>query len=447
MNRLMPEAISLKPVGLCHPLSFVFRSLTSVLHPLFFALLLAFPALAGELFSGRLYTVPEKIYVNQSFEIHFELEVSFGSEVEDLRISDFPNNPEVITVGRLESTARNRITRDTQALDVLHFSTTARCLKPIEHTFSPAVQCMLVERRNTGFFSHWQSFPKQLKLEPFKLRVLPLPAAGRPAHFSGAVGTFRLGGSLSQTNVQPGDIITLSLRLAGQGWLGDVVMPAPAPSPLFKTYPVKVLSREPLRLTTDQVFIPQNTNATEIAAVRFCFFNPATERYEDSLAGPFHLTFKTAAATPKQEEVRVIDTAQPAPIEAALPQTVSIERVNLTLRQAIPLLAGCVGAFAAFFVFFLLYGKNKRLAFMLGLLLLSAGVGAGYALSGKTVATTRTLVHRTEAHFAPSRGAATLFSLNPGTAVIPLENAGEWLRIDSAGLRGWIPASSLSEEK
>ena len=62
---------------------------------------LAGPALAGELFSGRLYTVPEKTYVNQAFEIHFELEVSFGSEVEDLRISDFPSNPDLITVGRL----------------------------------------------------------------------------------------------------------------------------------------------------------------------------------------------------------------------------------------------------------------------------------------------------------------------------------------------------------
>ncbi len=410
------------------------------------SLLLAIPAFAGDVFSGRLYTVPDKIYVNQSFEIHFELEVSFGSEVEDLRISDFPNNPELISVGRLESTSRNRITRDTQALDVLHFTAPARCLKPIEHVFNPTVQCMLVERRNTGFFSHWQSFPKQLKLEPFKLRVLPLPEDGRPATFSGAVGIFRLGGSLSQTNVRPGDIITLSLRLSGQGWLGDVVMPAPPPSPLFKTYPVKELSREPLRLATEQVFIPQNTNATEIASVRFCFFNPATERYENSIAGPFPLTFETVAAASKTEEVRVIDTAQPVSAES-LPQTVSIERVNLTLHQALPLLVGCAGALAAFFVFFLLYGNHKRLAFTLGLLVLTTGAVAGYALSGKTVAKTRTLVHRTEIHFAPSRGATTLFSLNQGTAIIPLETAGEWVRVDSSGLRGWIPASSLSEEK
>ena len=57
------------------------------------------PLHAGEFVSGRLYTVPETIYVNQAFEIYFELEVTFGSEVEDLRIRDFPNQPDLLTVG------------------------------------------------------------------------------------------------------------------------------------------------------------------------------------------------------------------------------------------------------------------------------------------------------------------------------------------------------------
>jgi len=405
-------------------------------------LLNVWSARAGEIYSGRLYTVPEKIYANQPFEIRFELEVPFGTEVEDLRISDFPNNPDLITVGRLETTSRNRITRDAQSLDVLHFSAPARCLKPIEHTFSPAVQCMLVERRTTAFFSHWQSYPKQKNLEPFRLRVLPLPEAGRPANFSGAIGTFRFTGRLSQTAVQPGDIITLGLEVAGQGWLGDAVLPAPAASPLFKTYPRKELVHEPLRLKAEQVFIPQDTNATEIAAMRFCFFNPATERYEESVAGPFHLTFNAATPAARTEEVRIIDTAQPAASEA-LPQTVAIERVNLTLRHAVPLLAGSAGALAAFFVFFLLYGKHKRLAFATGLLLLAAAIGAGYALSGKTAVTTYTLTHRADVRFAPSDSAAVLFALNPGASAILLENAGSWVRVDSAGNRGWIRADAL----
>lgn len=417
--------------------------LAGVFRMLLLSLGLVAPALAGEIYSGRLYTVPEKIYVNQPFEIHFELEVSFGSEVEDLRISDFPNNPELLSVGRLESLSRDRVTRDTQAIDVLHFSAQARCFKPLDHTFSPALQCLLVERRSAGFFSQWQSYPKQKPLEPFALRVLPLPEAGRPANFSGAIGAFRLIGRLSQSNVQPGDIVTLSLSVTGKGWLGEAAAPAPAASPLFKTYPAKELAREPLRLQTEQIFIPQSTNATEIAAVRFVYFNPSTERYEESVAGPFRLTFDAAAPRPKADEVRVIDTAQPVRSEP-LPQAVTLERVNLTVRPLLPLLAGCAGALAAFFVFFLLYGRHTRLAVLFGLVLLSGGGAAGYLLSGQKETVSVALIRQTEVLFAPSRAAAVLFALKPGTPVVPVEHAGAWVRIDAAGRRGWIMSDALA---
>jgi hypothetical protein len=301
-----------------------------------------------------------------------------------------------------------------------------------------------VQRRNVGFFSQWQSSPKQLQLAPFTLRLLPLPPAGRPENFSGAVGSFRIAGRLSQEAARPGDIITLTLDLAGQGWLNEAQAPAPPASPLFKTYPAMEKLREPQRIQTEQVFIPQSTNATEIAAARFCYFNPARERYEECVAGPFKLALSDASSAPKTEDVRVIDTAAPATAEA-LPQTVSLERMHMTLRQALPLLIGSAGAIAAFFVFFLLYGRRTRLAFALGAALLAAGAGAGYALSGKADTTTRLTVTRAEVLFAPSRGAAALFPLGPGAAVTPLETAGAWVRIDASGRRGWIPAEALGE--
>jgi hypothetical protein len=405
----------------------------------------AFSARAGEILGGRFYTAPEKVYVNQAFEIHFDLETTFGTEVEDLRISDFPNNPDIITVERLESMKDSRVTRDNQTITVRHLAAKARAHRPFDRTFSPTLQCMLVERRNAGFFSHWQSFPKQKQLSPFRLNIQPLPEAGRPETFSGAIGIFRLGGRLSQTAVQPGDIVTLALDLNGQGWLGDHAAMPPLPaSPLFKTYPPKELLREAAHLKTEQVFIPQNTNATEIAAVRFTFFNPATEKYEESVAGPFRLTFSDAPSVSKPEEVRVIDTARPA--SADLPsKAVILQQMNQTLRHAVPLLAGCAGALAAFFVFFLLVGTRKRLAVIAGALVLAGGVGAGYLLNDRTASSARQLIHRTDVVFAPSRAAATLFSLNPGTPVVPLENCGAWVRIDASGRRGWIRAEAFAE--
>ena len=401
-------------------------------------------ARAADLLSGRLYTVPEKVYVNQPFEIRFDLEVTAGADVEDLRISDFPNDPAVLALGRLESAARTSASRDGQNIHVLHFTATGRGLKPIAQTFNPRLQCSLVQRRSAGFFSQWQSSPRQLQLAPFNLRIQPLPAEGRPGSFGGAVGAFRLSGRLSQETVRPGDIVTLTLDLEGQGWLGDAPAPAPADSPHFKTYPAKERLREPLHLRSEQVFIPQSTNATEIAAARFSYFNPATGRYEETQAGPFRLAFSDAAAAPQANAVRVIDTARPASPEAPAP-AVSLERVHMTLRQALPLLAGSAGAIAAFFVFFLLYGRHTRLAIACGAALLAAGLAAAYAVSGKAETNARVTAAHTEARLAPSQSAVTLFSLIPGTAVTPLETAGSWVRVDAGGRRGWISSDALGD--
>jgi hypothetical protein len=399
---------------------------------------------AGELLTGRLYTVPEKAYISQAFEIHFELEVTSGNEVDNLRISDFPNNPELLTVGKLETVSRSRVTRDGQAIDVLHFTADARGHKPVSHTFNPSLQCMLVQRQSRGFFSQWQSSPKQLQLAPFTLCIQPLPDAGKPPYFSGAVGVFRLTGQLSQSAARAGDIITLSLELSGTGWLNDAPMPTPSATPLFKTYPVKERMREALRVLTEQVFIPQSTNATEIAAVHFSYFNPITCAYEESVAGPFRLTFSEMPASPKVSELRII-----APSEHMAPsignQSVTIERVNQSVRHAVPLLVTGASVLAAFFVFLQLYRSHMRLALLCAITLLAVGGGAGARISVKSSAAQSVTSQRTEALFAPSHAAQPLFILNPGTPVMPLESVGTWVRIDASGRRGWIPADAMKD--
>lgn len=399
------------------------------------------PAFGGDILGGRLYTVPDKLYVNQLFEIHFELEVTAGSEIEDLRISDFPNNPDLITVGRLEPLTRQRVSRDGKAVEILRHAASARCYQLVSHTFTPIVQCMLVERRSVGFFSHSQSHPRQQRLAPFTLKVQPLPAEGRPANFSGAVGIFRLAGKLSKSVVRPGDIVTLSLELAGQGWLNNACMPQPPASPLFKSYPAKETSRSDMRVTTEQTLIPQTTNATEVASVAFNFFNPASGRYEESAAGPFRLTFDTASSQ-AQTAVRVIDTARPANHEK--PDSIHLERVQVSLRNLSPLLIALGGTLAAFFGFFILRPSHPRWAALLGAVILAAVVFAAKSFKDRQAGTQYLIEHRTEARFAPAHTAATLFTLNPGAVVTPIECYEGWLRVDSGGRRGWVPQASCA---
>lgn len=399
---------------------------------------------AGDLVRAHFFTSPERIFVGQAFVLHFEVEATAGTELNDLQVSGLPSDPDVISVGRLENAAQNRITRGSQDLTVYHYTATARCFKPIEQTFSPVLQCLLVERRSIGFFTQMQSYSKRFEAEPFALRIQPLPVAGRPDAFSGAVGQFRLSGTLSASRVHPGDIITLTLDLSGQGWLGNIAAPAPNVAPTFKVYPPKELLREPLHLKTEQVLIPTSTNAAEIASVRFNFFNPTTGRYEETSAGPFPLTF-TSEAAPKAEEVRVINTADTA-VSASPVGALMGKRAELPFRQVLPLVSLCTAGVIGLWLFFMLLGRHTRAAFVAAACVFALGIAASRSLGDRASADVQKTGCRADARLAPSKGAPILFSLTPGASVTPLETAGLWTRIESDGRRGWIPNTAFAEQ-
>lgn len=415
------------------------------------ALILAIPLAgrAAELLAARLYTVPERIFIHQPFEIYFELEVTPGSDVEDLRISDFPNDPALLEVERLETVGRTPGRRDGQNVDILRFKTRARGLQPMDQTFHPRAQCQVVRRRAFGFFSQWYAQARQIQLEPFALRIEALPEAGRPDDFSGAVGVFRLTGSLSSETAHPGDILILTLEIAGQGWLGDAALPEGPASPYFKYYPARERLREPSRLRVEQAVIPLSTQAVELPALRFVFFNPVTAAYEASVTGPFRLTLTEEPSTTNLvESVRVIrDEEAPARVERPGAQALTV-RMDETLRQyALALLAACLAALVALFLYAHLRPSRPRLALAVAAALLAAGLAVALKLAERRTVTRQPLARLAEARLAPAPTALRLFTLHPGAAVTPLERANGWARVEATGgRRGWIPLDALEPD-
>ncbi len=395
---------------------------------------------AADLMGARFYIRPERVFAGQSFELHCEIETTFGCDVQDLRIVNFPLNPDRFSMGDLETLVPQRVMRGKQHLTTHHYVARVHALRSFEQRFEPIIQCMIVKRSSAGFFSHSYSVQERIRATPFELNVASLPTEGRSDTFSGAIGRFKLTGVLSQSVAQPGDLITLTLELAGDGALGsEISLPTPVGSELFKSYPPKEELRTVTQIKSTQVWSPLATNATEIAAVTFQFFNPETEAYEESVAGPFKLVFSAPIEVNKGGEVRVIDTGQVASPTLQPIGTLNIQRMDYSLRHAKPLIIGSVGALLAFFLFFMLAGINRLAAALLALVVLSGGLVAGYSASGKNSAMERKVLSRmSEVKFAPSVAAAKLFTLNPGTEVELLEQSGEWVRIDAAGRRGWV---------
>ena len=143
---------------------------------------------------------------------------------------------------------------------------------------------VLTGRRSVGFgidFGETRRFDSN----PVVLDVRPLPRAGRPDDFSGAVGRFSVRASLDQDTVDAGQTVLLEVRVAGRGGLRSIDVPIEVPDGL------KVYDAEPEQVTAivdgevrseaiyRKTLLPLKTGRVEIPPVAFNFFDPVTGTY------------------------------------------------------------------------------------------------------------------------------------------------------------------------
>ena len=157
-----------------------------------------------------------------------------------------------------------------------------------------AAQFGHVERR--GVMTIQRSLGRRVVAAPARSVVVkPLPDEGRPADFSGLVGSFSLAGSLDTASCAPGDIVNLRWELRGAG-AGDLAEPpSVAPGREFKVYPPRVEARSPDRIAVSQALVPLSTNAVSVAAVSLAVFDPVAGAYRTLSVGPCPLRVEEKA--------------------------------------------------------------------------------------------------------------------------------------------------------
>jgi len=136
------------------------------------------------------------------------------------------------------------------------------------------------------------------------LTVLPLPENGKPASFSGAVGSYQMAFSASPTNVAVGDPITIRVQVKGHGSLDAFTLPDQPAWKEFKAYPPTVKTETTGDLGLDgiksfeQIVVPQNSEIKELPEFDFAFFNPETRRYETLHQSAIPIIVHPGGATP-----------------------------------------------------------------------------------------------------------------------------------------------------
>ncbi len=136
-----------------------------------------------------------------------------------------------------------------------------------------------------SFFTNTREETVKLTSARKNMRVLPLPKAGRPEDFSGAVGRFTLRASASPNNGMVGDPITIKMTVKGTGNFDRVSSPTLDSSKGWRTYTPTTLFKPADsagyegKKSFEQAVIPLDASIDKIPPLVFSYFDTEKEAY------------------------------------------------------------------------------------------------------------------------------------------------------------------------
>lgn len=159
-------------------------------------------------------------------------------------------------------------------------------------------------RRSRDFFDSFFDDPfltrtvrRTVASSPVEIEVEPLPAAGKPANFSGAVGSYTLSATLNRSAVKANEAVTLKVVVSGTGNLRVLSPPALELPPDFEAYEPKIdqtvkydNNRVSGSKTFEYVLVPRSAGDIEIKPVVFSFFDPRERIYKTISTPPLPLS-------------------------------------------------------------------------------------------------------------------------------------------------------------
>lgn len=167
------------------------------------------------------------------------------------------------------------------------------------------------------FFGTYTNVTKMLTAPGVTIHVAPLPN-GKPAGFSGGVGKFTLTPSISQTELQANEAVTIKLDITGAGNMKLLKTPAVDWPEGFEPYDPKVTNN--FSTTTaglsgtksiEYLAIPRNPGDYTIPAVTFSYFDIEDKAYRTLSTPEYTIHVKRGAgASEKGEEGTVVRYTQ-----------------------------------------------------------------------------------------------------------------------------------------
>ena len=169
---------------------------------------------------------------------------------------------------------------------------------------------------------NYKQIKHSAKSAPLTIDVKPLPEAGKPAGFTGAVGQFSVAAGIDRQELKTNESLNYTLKVTGSGNLKLLKTLSADFPPDFEKYDPKLtdtLTQTATGISGSRAYtyllIPRHAGDYTIAPVKFSYFNPATNKYVSLSSKSFKIKVNkgavennvTALSTVDKLDVKLLD--------------------------------------------------------------------------------------------------------------------------------------------
>ncbi|MBN2858530.1 MAG: protein BatD [Candidatus Delongbacteria bacterium] len=245
--------------------------------------------------------VGEMVRIDYTLYIKPEIKLSIPSIASEPKFTNFLKeridipNDELRT---LVQTIRNGVKYNTLPVASYWISPTSAGERNIESLTVIVPVEVRTKRRNTSnffndpffdddLFSTFRNYSEKTVLsEDIKINVKPLPDEGKPADFTGTVGTFKINSYLDNDSVSVNEAVNFKITVSGTGNLNDINELKPEfPADLEVYDPKRTVILEPDKKNSGKVIfeyllLPRNPGKHKINDISFSYFDIGSKKYK-----------------------------------------------------------------------------------------------------------------------------------------------------------------------
>ena len=263
-----------------------------------------------------------ELYERETFQLTLTIKTVGVQIRQKLDLAGLPDKRQVDLFTEFESLPTQRVGDGHRITEIHRYRCQARSLAIGAIRIAPTLRLIAMRRRRLFIGSAWEEFPLQIPIAPVLLTVKALPPP--PADFSGAIGDLSIEASIAPADIAPGDLVTVTTRIVGQGYLEEMRLPQVEQRPELKVYDVCQVHASDNLQVYEQIVIPQSTDVTAIPAVSLTYFDTTEGAYAHATRGPFPITFHAAPAATLEHFRPSEASASSPPVDAPTEPSVAV---------------------------------------------------------------------------------------------------------------------------